>query len=338
MLESKLTIGSKEVKNRIVMPPIATYLCADDGKVTDKLLAYYNERAAGGSIGMIMTEHSYICKQGKAKAGQMSISDAGDVKGLRELTAVLKQSGSLAIAQLNHAGSAAPSDATGQKAVSASPVVLPVTPMMGDGTVPEELTQEQIKGVVNAFADAAEIACMGGYDGVEVHTAHAYLLNQFYSPLTNRRTDEYGGSLDNRLRIHREVLKAVRERIGQDVLMSVRLGGCDYMDGGSTISDSVYAAKVLEECGADMISISGGMCRFARPGHDEPGYFRDMSSEVRKAVSIPVLLTGGIKEVSDAEALLADGAADLIGIGRELLKNPKWADQAMAAINGGASR
>ena len=329
MIETKIQIGSMEVSNRIVMTPIATYQAADDGHVTEKMLSYYGARAAGGSIGLIIAEHSYISLEGKAKAKQLSISDDSDIRGLRKLTDVIHSNGSKAIAQLNHAGSAAPSEVTGRKAVSASPVMLPVTPMMGDGDIPEEFSKEQIRKVVRDFADAAERACQAGYDGVEIHSAHAYLLNQFYSPLTNRRADEYGGSLENRMRIHREVLQAVRQRIGRTPVISVRLGGCDYMSGGSTISDSVFAARCLEEWGADMISVTGGMCRYTREGHDEPGYFSDMSSEIKKAVSIPVMLTGGIKEAPGAERLLRKEAADLIGVGRALLKDPAWADKVL---------
>ena len=230
---------------------------------------------------------------------------------------------------MNHAGSAAPSEATGMNAVSASPVVLPVSPMMGDGLVPEELTQDGIRQIVREFAQAACRARAAGFDGAEIHSAHAYLLNQFYSPLTNHRTDAYGGTLENRVRFHLEVIQAVREAVGQDFILSLRLGGCDYMEGGSTISDAVQASKLFEEAGIDVISLSGGMCRYTRKDHKEPGYFSDMSSAVKKAVSIPVLLTGGVKTAEDAERLLEEGSADLIGVGRSLLKNPNWANEQM---------
>jgi len=320
----ELMVRGRRTWTRIVMPPIATYLSTEDGKVTEPMLSYYGARAKNKNVGIVVTEHSFIAVAGKAKARQLSISSDEDIEGLHSLVDVIHEGGALAIAQLNHAGSAAPSEVTEGKAVSASSVILPTHPMMGDGTAPLEMDQAMINETVHAFAAAAVRAKAAGYDGAEIHSAHAYLLNQFYSPLTNHRTDEYGGSLENRLRIHREVLEAVRGAVGEDFILSVRLGGCDYMDGGSTIDDSVYAAKVLEEYGADMISLSGGMCRYTRTGHDEAGYFQDMSKAVRAAVSIPVLLTGGVKTLSDAEDLLADGAADLIGVGRELMKDPCW--------------
>ena len=304
MMKQSIQVGTMELNSRIIMPPVATYQSTEDGKVTDTMLDYYGKRAKSGNLGMIITEHSYIMKQGKAKAKQLSISSDDDIDGLRKLTDVIHQSGTKAMVQLNHAGSAAPSSVTGLKAVSASRIVLPSTPMMGDGTAPDELTKRQIAEIVECFAKAAVRAKESGYDGIEIHSAHAYLLNQFYSPLTNHRNDEYGGTLDNRLRLHREVIEAVRD----------------------AIEDSVYAAKVLEKAGVDMINVSGGMCRYSRKGHTEPGYFQDMSSAIKKAVTIPVMLTGGVKTKDDAEKLLKSGAADLIGVGRELLKNPHWAD------------
>lgn len=327
MIKQSIQIGTMELKNRIVMPPVATYETAGDGKVSEAMLHHYGERSKSGSLGMIITEHSYIMTQGRADMKQLSISSDDDIDGLRKLTDVIHQSGTKAMAQLNHAGSAAPYSATGQKAVSASGIILPTTPMMGDGIVPDELTKEQISEITERFAKAAARAKKSGYDGIEIHSAHAYLLNQFYSPLSNHREDEYGGNLDNRLRFLLEVIEAVRNAVGNGFPVSVRLGGCDYMDGGSTIKDSVYAAAMLEKAGVNMISVSGGMCRFRREGHTEPGYFQDMSSAIKEAVSIPVMLTGGVKTISDAEKLLESGAADLIGVGRELLKNPHWADE-----------
>ncbi len=330
MKKQSIHIGTMELKSHIIMPPVATYQSTEDGNVTEAMLDYYGERAKNGNLGMIITEHSYIMKQGKAKAKQLSISKDEDIEGLRKLTDVIHQNGTKAMVQLNHAGSAAPFSVTGFKAVSASSIVLPTTPMMGDGTAPDELTKKQISEITRSFAKAAERAKKAGYDGAEIHCAHAYLLNQFYSPLTNHREDEYGGTLDRRLRFLEEVIEAVRKAVGDSFPISVRLGGCDYMDGGSTIEDSVYAAKVLEKAGIDMINVSGGMCRYTRKGHTEPGYFQDMSSAIKKAVTIPVMLTGGVKTLDDVEHLLTAGAADLIGVGRELLRNPHWAEDAFS--------
>lgn len=180
------------------------------------------------------------------------------------------------------------------------------------------------KILLDAFAKAAVRAKKAGYDGVEIHSAHGYLLNQFYSPLTNFRKDEYGGDLENRLRIHREVIRAVREEAGRDFFLSVRLGGCDYMDGGNDISDCVRACRILEKEDIDLISLTGGLCRYTRTGHTEAGYFQDMSIAVKKVTAILVLLTGGVKTMSEVQELLKNGAADLIGVGRALMKDCDW--------------
>ena len=173
------------------------------------------------------------------------------------------------------------------------------------------------------FAQAARRAQLAGYDGVEIHSAHSYLLNQFYSPLTNHRTDEYGSqTMENRLRMHLETIQKVREKVGENFPIAVRLGGCDYTPGGSTIEDSVEASLMLQKAGVDLLDLSGGMCRYILEGVSEPGWFGQMTHQIKQQVSVPVLLTGGIKTRAEAETLLEQGAADLIGIGRALLKEP----------------
>ncbi len=324
MKDTMIRFGNVQLSGRVIMPPLGTYKCTDDGKVTDELVEYYAARAKNPHVSMIITEHSYISFQGKAKARQLSVSEDGDIEGLQRLTEAIHAGGAKAMCQLNHAGSSVMPGAGPEKMVAPSPVILPVKPEAGLGFPPEELTAEEIKEIVRQFAEAAVRAKKAGYDAVEIHSAHAYLLNQFYSPLTNMRTDAYGGSLDKRLRIHREAIAAVREAVGADYPVAIRLGGCDYREGGSTIDDCVYASQLFEELGIDLIDLSGGMCRYTIPGHTEPGYFREMSEAVKNAVKVPVLLTGGVKTLADAEKLLDEGAADLIGVGRELFRNAEW--------------
>ena len=189
------------------------------------------------------------------------------------------------------------------------------------------MTLQQIRQVTEWFALAALRAKQAGFDGVELHSAHGYLLNQFFSPLANQRTDAYGPqSVENRIRFHREVIRAVRQTVGDDFPIALRLGGCDYEAGGSTAEDCVEACRLLEHSGIDLLHLTGGMNGFIRPGHGEPGYFQDLSVPVKQAVHIPVLLTGGVTTPAQAEALLEEGCADLIGVGRAIFKNPHWAD------------
>lgn len=318
-----IAIGRLTLHNRLVMPPMDTAKADALGCMTDAGRAYYQERARYSKVGLMILEHTYIHRQGKAHPGQASIASDDVIPGLRELTDGIHREGVKIFAQLSHAGAAAVSATTGQPPVGPSAVCHPKQTK----ETPMELTVEQIRQLTDWFAQASRRAVQAGFDGVEIHSAHGYLLNQFFSPLMNRRTDEYGAqSVENRTRFHREVLRAVRETVGEGFPVAVRLGGCDYEAGGSTAADCVEACKLLEQGGADLLDITGGMQGFVRPGHTEPGYFRDLSVPVKKAVHVPVLLTGGVTSPAQAETLLAEGCADMIGVGRAIYRNAHWAD------------
>ena len=321
MLNEPIRIGTLTLKNRLVMPPMHTGL-TDAGHVTDALVEYYHDRAAFSAPGLIIMEHCAVAADGRASDTQLLLSDDGMIAEHRRLTEAIHAGGSRAIAQLNHAGS------NGIDApVSASAVV---NPRAQEQRFPRALTPEEMARIGDAYVAAARRAMQAGYDGVELHCAHAYLFNQFYSPLTNHREDAYGGSLENRLRFLLETYEKVRAALGDDVPVAVRLGGADYLPGGSTEEDAVAAALLLEAAGVDLIDLSGGMCGFVLRDHPEAGYFGSMSEKVRRAVHTPVLLTGGVQTVADAERLLAEGKADLIGVGRALFKNARWRETAQA--------
>lgn len=318
-LDTSLEKGRLRLKNRLVMPPMATAKSEEDGLVNDDILQYYDEKSRGGHIGLVVIEHSYVNRRGMAKARQMSAAEDGVLPGLLRLADLLHRNGVKAAMQINHAGSASPQDALGPSAV----------PHPTLETVAQAMTTEQIAQTVEDFARAAARVKQAGFDAVEIHAAHGYLLNQFYSPLTNRRDDAYGQSLENRLRLHLEVLRAVRGAVGDDYPVMMRLGGCDYMPGGATVEDGVAAARLLCAAGVDLMDITGGFCRYLSPPTFEPGYFSDLSTQVRAAVSVPVILTGGVTTADQANSLLARGAADLIGVGRAMLKDSLWAAKAM---------
>jgi 2,4-dienoyl-CoA reductase-like NADH-dependent reductase (Old Yellow Enzyme family) len=319
-----ITINNLTLANRLVMPPMATAKASDNDGVTDEVCAYYHERAKYSKIGLIITEHSYVQRQGKAHLGQMSIATDEMIPGFQKLTDCTHQEGVKVFVQISHAGSASKSNVTGDPLVGPSANYHPKQ----KEELPMEMTVQQIHEVTECFAKAALRAKKAGFDGVEIHSAHGYLLNQFFSPLTNRRNDVYGAqSVENRTRFHCEVIKAVRAVVGEDYPVAIRLGGCDYEDGGSTVEDCVEACKILEKCGVDLLDLTGGMNGFIRPGHSGPGYFRDLSVTVRQAVKIPVLLTGGITTLSQAEVLMADNCADMIGVGRAIFKDAHWADK-----------
>jgi len=324
LLMQPMKLKNVEIKNRIVMPPMATSK-SEDGQVTQKLVDYYDEKSKGGYIGLIITEHAYISKEGMADPGQISISKDSDIEGLKRITETIHNNGSKVIAQINHAGSAAEQKVTGCEPISASAIANTT------GIIPHEMNQVDIERIIHCFAEAARRAKEAGFDGVEIHSAHGYLLNQFFSPLTNKRTDEYGGSLEGRIRIHMEIIKEIRKAVGADYLVALRLGACDYMEGGSTLSDGVAASKALEKAGLDLLDISGGLCRITRPDHKEPGYFGELTEAIKKEVSVPVILTGGITKGEHAEKLLKEGKADFIGVGRAIFKDSEWAKKVVDA-------
>jgi 2,4-dienoyl-CoA reductase-like NADH-dependent reductase (Old Yellow Enzyme family) len=317
-------INSKlKLHNRLVMPPMATAKADENGNITDAILNYYNEKSRGGNISLVIVEHSYVDTNGRVRDRQISAADDSVIESLKRLSDVVHGNGSKIAMQINHAGSAT-LKSVGSEIVGPSAVPHPTAK-----TVPTALTISQIQKIIGMFQAAAVRAQKAGFDAVEIHSAHGYLLNQFYSPLTNRRTDEYGGSLHNRIHIHVEIIQAIRHAVGQDFNIMLRLGGCDYMPGGSTVEDSVGAASEFGKAGVDILDISGGLCGYINPNTAKAGYFSDVSSSIKQAVSIPVILTGGITTAQQAEELLYCGAADLIGVGRAILNDSDWAAKAM---------
>lgn len=326
LLQQPLSAGKLALDNRLIMPPMATGKAEEDGKVSKAIIDYYEEKSKGGYISLIIIEHSYISKAGKASNYQLSVADDSVVEPLKKLSEVIHNNGTKAAMQINHAGSAAEEKITGTVPVGPSAVENPRTKT----GIPYVLTGDEIKNIVSGFADAARRVKEAGFDGVEIHSAHSYLLNQFYSPLTNKRTDEYGGNILNRIRIHLEIIKAIRENVGEDFTIILRLGAADYIEGGTTAEDSITAAREFEKAGVDILDISGGVCGAAIPGAvPVQGYFSPLSEAVKANVSIPVILTGGITEAESADQLLAENKADLIGVGRAILQDSDWARSAV---------
>jgi len=323
-----LKSGKLPLKNRLVMPPMATAKCEEDGKPSKALFDYYGEKSRGGYISLIIIEHSFISQQGKASDRQLSVADDSLIDSLKELADIIHKNGTKTVMQINHSGSAAKKEVTGMDAVAPSAVSNP----RHNGPLPKELTHKEIKAIIEEFKAASYRVKMAGFDGVEIHSAHGYFLNQFLSPLTNKRTDEYGGNIHGRIKIHLEVIKAVREAVGEDFPILLRLGASDYMEGGISIEDSKIAAMEFEKSGVDIIDISGGFCGYVGRGTDEQGYFSELSEAIKKVVSVPVILTGGVTEAQAAEKLLADGKADLIGVGRAILNDSDWAKKAVGSL------
>lgn len=320
LIAQPLIINNKTLRNRIVMPPMATGK-SDNGVPSEAMIEYYSDRAE--STAMIIVEHEYVSPEGMASKGQLSFADDSVIPGYKKLTDAVHQRGAIVIAQISHAGASARD--TGSETIAPSPFTL------RDGlNTPKEMTKADIQRVIRCFVDAAIRAKESGFDGVEIHSAHGYLLNQFYSPLTNHRTDEYNGStLVGRTRLHVEIIKSVREAVGDNFIVALRFGACDYMEGGSSLEDIPVASKVFEDAGIDFLDISGGHCFYSRKDNTNPGWFSDSSLAAKHGTTIPVMLTGGVKTGEDAEKLLLESVADMIGVGRSMMKNAKWTQDAL---------
>jgi len=319
------------LKNRLVYPPMATSKATEDGLVSEEVLKFYDDITRSKNIGLVIVEHSYISIEGKANPKQTSIALDETIEPLRKLVEVIHKNESKVILQINHAGSAATKEVTGKEPVGPSAV-----PNPRKGTTPKELNIEEIADIVRKFAESARRAKLAGFDGVEIHSAHGYLLNQFLSPLSNKRKDEYGGSLKNRMKIHLEVVKAVREAVGESYPIFLRLGASDYIKGGTTIEDSKILSVELVKAGVDILDISGGFCGYIPESVDlkVQGYFYPLSSAIKEVVDIPVIVTGGITDIISGNNLIKENKSDLVGVGRAIFKDFTWSEKAFKKIKG----
>lgn len=310
--------------NRLILPPLASEKAGTHGEATPETIEHYNKISHGGYLSMVIVEHCYVALQGKASKRQLSVADDDMTEGLSEIVKTLHKNSSKAVAQISHAGSVAKHRITGMDNVSPSGIAPP------NGEAGRALDGEEIQEIIELFAKAAKRIKSAGFDGIEIHSAHGYLLNQFYSPLYNKRTDEYGGDVFGRMKIHREIIAAVRKEVGEDFPVLVRLGACDYQDGGNTAADAIQAVQILEEAGVDMLDISGGMNGSVLKSREkEQGFYSDITQILKQHCALPMILTGGITDIHAADELIRTGKADFIGVGRAMLRNPKWAEEAL---------
>ena len=326
-LLSSLSVAGFTLRNRIVMPPMWSGQARPDGQVTDQIVEYHRVRAAAG-CGLITVEHSFVHPGGRHSATQIGVHDDAMVPGLARLAAAIKAEGAVACLQIAHAGSRTSTDVTGRGLIGPSAVR---HPRERHGEVPDALTPDGIAEVVAAFGAASARAREAGFDAVEIHAAHGFLLSQFLSPLCNRRTDHYGGTPEGRRRIHLDVVTDVRRRIGRDRAVFIRLGACDEMTGGLTLDEGCATAARLADAGVDLISVSGGLQGSELTGR-EPGYFVPYAAAIKAFVSIPIMVTGGITDPTLADLIVRAGRADLVGIGRAMLNDAEWASKAIRQL------
>lgn len=325
-LFTPIKIGEQVVKNRIFMPPLSTNL-GNKGYVTDELVEHYKSRAKGG-VGLFVTEVVTVEPTYVYLPGDMSIYDDSFIEGWKKLVDGVHEYGAKILPQLFHpAYMAFPIPGTPQLIAPSN-----VGPYYAK-EAPRPVTKEELKVIIEQFADAALRVKKAGGDGVEIHAAHAHgLLGGFLSPQYNKRTDEYGGDIDARLKLTLEVIEAVREKCGKDFIIDVRISGDEYSDGGLNINDMIYVSKQLEAHGVDMIHVSGGTTiargsSIPAPG-TKMGSHSELSAEIKKYVSIPVTTVGRIIEPWLAEELIANGKADACMIGRANLCDPEFSNKA----------
>jgi 2,4-dienoyl-CoA reductase-like NADH-dependent reductase (Old Yellow Enzyme family) len=328
-LLTPLRFAGLDLRNRIVMPPMASGRADPDGRPTQANVAYHRVRASAG-CGMVIVEHAFVAPRGRFSAGQIGAHDEGGVDALAVLADGIRAGGAVACLQLSHAGTMAGGLEPGARPVGPSAVAHPRNP----DVLPDVLDAAGIAAVVEAFARAADRARRAGFDAVEVHAAHGFLLSQFLSPLTNRREDAYGGDLAGRSRLHAEVLRAVSATVGNGLAVFVRLGACDDMPGGLTLDEACAVAPALVAAGAQMVDVSGGLQGSRPPGREGQGYFQEWAAAIRAVVEVPVMTTGGIHEPAFADRLVRHGIADLVGVGRAMLTDPGWAARAIAELGG----
>ncbi len=330
-LFSPAKIGGLELKNRIMKAPQSSGMSNMDGTVSERLVRYYRKQAAGGSA-MIIVEYAYVDDIGAKSAHcHLGISSNEHIPGLAWLAENIEEQGAIPAIQIEHCGR--------QKFLGTQPICAPsaipwpkLWDQYGVQSVPHVLTIEEIKDIVSAFGDSALRAKQAGFKLVELHGAHGYLLTNFFSPTTNHRTDLYGGSLENRMRIYIEIIRDVRKKVGPDFPVTIRLSGTDYEPDGFPIEDTIALAKALENEGMDAFHISGGdhhtMIHQVSPMAIPVCHNVWAAEAVKKEVSVPVIASGSITLPEYAEEIIASGKGDFIGLGRPLWADPEWPKKA----------
>ncbi|MGA6925209.1 MAG: NADH:flavin oxidoreductase [Desulfosarcina sp.] len=317
------TINGMALANRFVRSATWEGMATDDGRTTPKLIETMEALAKGG-VGLIITGHAYVSKAGQASPWQLGIHDDSLIDGLKSMTDAVHAAGGRIVSQLAHAGHFALEKSTG---------VPPVVVSDFDGlakTPRRELSLEDIDSLKSDYVAAAGRARAAGFDGIQLHSAHGYLLSQFLSPWFNRRTDKYGGSIDNRVRIHVETIRAIREVVGKKFPLLVKMNSEDFSEGGLTLVESIQAAKQMVAAGLDAIELSGGLLTGGKRSPSRPhinsankeAYFKDSAQAFKKELDMPLILVGGIRSIEVAEALLAAGTADFISMSRPLIREP----------------
>lgn len=318
-------LGRIRLKNRLVMAPMQQYRGAADGSATAYHPLHYG-RCAEGGIGLIVVESTAVASGGRLFKDDIGIYADRHIAPLRAVTEAVHGFDVPVFIQLSHGGRKSNPPA-GERLLAPSAL-----PFDADYGLPEEMSQNDIDEAVKAFADAALRAAAAGFDGIELHAAHGYLIHQFLSPLSNLRDDAYGGSAEGRRRFAREVLAAVRAAVGPEFPVSLRVSASDYVDGGLTPESVADAVNALVPLGLVAVHVSSGGLLPLAPADTRPGYQLGWARAIRQAVPVPVIAVGGLHRRALIEQALADGQADLVAIGRPILERPDFMTDKLASV------
>ena len=321
-------IGQVEIKNRIVMPPMTTRLADEDGFVTEHTINYYMARVRGG-VGLITVEMASPTPAGRHRARELGIHSDRFLRGLTRLVAAIHAGGAKAAIQLGHAGGHTRADICGETPVAPSPVPHPVFETTDETIIPKEMTLDDIGATIAAFAAAGRRAEQAGFDCVEIHAAHGYLISQFLNVFENRRLDGYGGTLENRARFGLEVLAAVKAAVRVPVIFRVSVD--DYFPNGLAFEEGRQVALWTAQAGADALHIAAGhyrslpsAARMIPPMQYPDATFLDYAADIRKEAKVPVIAVGRLGDPAVAAEAVASGKADFIALGRTLIAEPEW--------------
>ncbi len=324
-----ITIGTLQVKNRLWMAPVKTGYGTPAGDTTPQTLAYFERRARGGA-GAIISEPIAVDRRGREHPKQLGAESDERIDSLRNLADVIHKGGAVAIAHLNHAGRAANPKAAGAPAEAPSPVPCPST-----GQTPEELSLERIAEIVQAFGNAAKRVQSAGFDAIEIQFGLGYLVSQFWSLRTNKRTDAYGGTPENRQRFGKEVLQAIRKMVGTDFPIIARISASEQVEGGLTLDDAKQMAAFLEAEGVSALHVVTGSACDTPPWYYQhmalpAGKNEELCAAIKQSTKLPVIVAGRMGDPDKIEETLASGAADAVALGRALVADPDLPDKMLA--------
>jgi NADPH2 dehydrogenase len=319
-LFTPIKIGSVTIKNRLVMAPMQQRSGTPEGLSTDHHVIHYARRAEGG-VGLVIIESTAVSVEGRLFSNDIGIYSDDQIEPMKRVVKAIHHHGTPVFIQLAHGGRK--SDPESGRALLA-PSAIAFDEEYG---MPTEMTLEDIQRIRKDFVKAAARSVQAGMDGIELHAAHGYLLHQFLSPLSNRRQDEYGGSLENRVRLIKEILVDIRKELGSELPVIVRVSASDYVDGGLQPQEVAQAMNHLLPLGLDAVHVSSGGLLPQGPSKVYPGYQVGYAEEIKKALDIPVIAVGWIHEAELANTIISEGKADLIAIGRPLLEDPDFVQQ-----------